>query len=827
MFKTTQPKPSKQEAGKMRKTRAKWMRATQYGVMAGLICWGMMALLSACSDNDSSPPPPKQEVQTTRDDKGVWFISGPEDASCYDTMEAMGYAVATDRLWQSELYRRQARGKLAEIFGPSQLATDIFMRTTGYSNQELQDGFAALDADCQSLVNGYVAGFNRRIKEVNADPALLPFEFKALGLSQVEDWNYKDALCWVAVLQREFDPEAHATFQVENMRLFGALAAAYPEASMGMFNDLRWKNDPNALTYIPPTQAPKVKNHVAEKASESAIAPSGIPNAWKAADNISEILKLVDKNLESINAKVKMGSYAWSVAGTKTTTGNPIIYSGPQMGFPVPSIVLEGSIRSGGLNISGMSVPGIPAIIIGRTPHHAWSMQVSNAHTVDFYIEDPADIELNRVEVIKVAGGDDVELQVYRSSHGPVINPMPYNPDQVTPTNPAVAWKYSHWGYEFKAIEAFRKVALAKSMDDFGEGIELFAVSQHFCYADVDGNIAYWMSGRDPVRPEGEWRLPQGLMGPALEWDAAVLIPRTTDRNTAQGYYCGWNNKSRAGYDNAYNSSAKYFGPFNRAHVVNDYLSTHNNLTYEELNSLALNIATTDSWEGGGNPWKFVRTDFIEALGPDPTPAQQDAISLLEAWDGHFVAGGDSEWAAGTNRADAWMLMDAWLREVMDLTFADELEPISEYKNITILFNVLLHSLAGESSGVVNTYNWFQNLIDPAAPQTANEIIVAALNSTLTSLGDRPWGTNARGSITYNHAMLGPVWTTPYSNRSTYAHCVEFGRSGPVTIKSMFPLGESGTILTNEAMEPVFDANFFTMTPIYDPFAPRQFPLFN
>lgn len=805
--------------------KAKWLRTVRYGILTGLVCWGVAVLLSACSSSGGGPAPAK--TQTTRDDKGVWFITGTEYATCYDMMEAMGYAVATDRLWQSELYRRQARGRLAEIFGESQLESDILIRTMGYSDQEIEEGFNALNTACQSLVNGYVAGFNRRIAEVNADSALVPFEFLALGLTQVEKWSYKDVLCWVAILQREFDPEAHKNFQVDNMKLFSALAIAYPQTFMNMFDDLRWKNDPNALTYIPFLQLPAAKNGTMDKVPSKEIRASDVPNPYEAAANISNALKRFNENLEAINAKVKMGSYAWTVAGSKTESGNPIIYSGPQMGFYVPSIVWEGSLRGGGFNISGMSVPGIPGIIIGRTPHHAWSMQVANAHTVDFYIENPADIELNRVEVIKVAGADDVELPVYRSSHGPVINPMPYDPQQVTQTNPAIAWKYSQWGYEFKAIEAFRSLALATSMDEFGAGIELFAVSQHFCYADVDGNIAYWMSGRDPVRPDGEWRLPQGFLGPALEWDAAVLIPRTTDRNTTQGYYCGWNNKCRLGYNNAYNSAAKYFGVFNRAHVVNDYISTHNNLTYDEVNALALNIATTDSWEGGGNPWKFVRSYFVEALGPNPTQAQQAAINLLDAWDGHFVAGGDSEWVAGMDRADGWELMDAWIREVIRLTFADELQPIGQYVQIPILFNVLLHGLAGSSSGVVNTYNWFQNQSDPTAPQTAEAIIVTALNSTLDSLGNQPWGTNARGWITYTHAMLGELWATPYANRSTYAHCVEFDTSGPVRIKSMFPLGESGTILMGEGGTPVFNDNFYTMTPVFDAFAPREFPLFD
>ena len=159
-----------------------------------------------------------------------------------------------------------------------------------------------------------------------------------------------------------------------------------------------------------------------------------------------------------------------------------------------------------------------------------------------------------------------------RTAHGPVVN-----------ASPVISWKYSQWGYEFKVIKAYLGLARATSMDEFGAAIELVPLSQHYTYADKDGNIAYWMSGRDPVRPSGEWRLPQGAVGMPLEWDSANLISRSTDRNTSQGYYCGWNNKTNAGYANPPNNISYSFGPFHRAHVIDDYLSTNNNLTFEQV----------------------------------------------------------------------------------------------------------------------------------------------------------------------------------------------------------------------------------------------------
>ncbi|MEZ4550571.1 MAG: penicillin acylase family protein [Desulfobacterales bacterium] len=126
--------------------------------------------------------------------------------------------------------------------------------------------------------------------------------------------------------------------------------------------------------------------------------------------------------LEKINALPKMGSYAWVLSGKKTASGRVTIYSGPQMGFDTPAICQEGSIVSAGLNISGMAIPGLPGIVIGRTPHHAWSMQVGHAHTVDYYIEPPPGIIDNyytsRTETINVAGTAPVTITVYRTPHG-------------------------------------------------------------------------------------------------------------------------------------------------------------------------------------------------------------------------------------------------------------------------------------------------------------------------------------------------------------------------------------------------------------------------
>jgi penicillin G amidase len=765
-------------------------------------------------------------VQTFRDSQGAWFITG---GTLYDVFEAMGYAVATDRLWQEELYRRQARGTLSEIFGSSQLSTDVLMRTMGYSEPELQSAYDGLNLDARTVIKAYADGLNRRIAEVTANPSKLPFEFWALSSALHTQfvpapWTVTDLLCWLAALQHNFDGEGSGTGELANAALLQSLAATFPADAMNMFDDLRWLDDPQAITYIPKSQASTAPAAAAAGVAATSATASKLPDLRDAANRIGGRFTQAVENLKRIDAYVKLGSYGWVVSGKKTASGHPIIYSGPQMGNTyAPSIVTEGSIVGGGLAISGMTVPGIPGIIIGRTPHHAWAMQTGHAHTVDFYLDPPSAATLNRVETINVAGGSPVTLPIYRTPHGPIVDPMPFNPNP--PSGYLVSWKYSHWGKELADMEPFLELPRIQSMDAFAQAIEKFACSFHFEYADRDGNIAYWMSGLDPVRAAGsDPRLP--LRGDGTqEWPQPITLkPRSTDRNTTQGFYGGWNNKSNPTYSEGFNWNDWAFGTAQRAQAVHDYLLTHDNLTFEDVRDLALSVATTDNKAlHGGYVWKFFAPYFTAAVQAHPTDARTAALTMMQAWDLHFVAGGASEWPAGALRADAWVLEGEWINQLVTLVFADELG--AAVAPDTHLVNTLLHALAGNSSAVVTKYDWFQDRSGSGKPTDPQQLIVLALDNALAKLGAQPWNV-ARGQIVMSHTLLGALHTAPYSDRSTYAHCIEYGPDGPVRIESMFPLGESGDIRINGQGQPVFDANFFTMSPFYDSFAPRPFPLF-
>jgi penicillin amidase len=759
----------------------------------------------------------------------------------------MGYAVATDRLFQMDLFRRQARGTLSELFGAQLLGReflsgDLFIRNFMYSDDELTALYNELSPESQTIIQAYVDGVNRRVFEIYSNFMLMPYEYWIGSFFTIfvqkldynilpEPWTVNDTVAWVALLQRNFDPEGSGeTGQLDNAVLFQTWAAVYPTDFLAMFSDVRWLNDPSAQTMIPAGS----KELLVDPEPRVALTPDAFPDLREAAERIRSRFEDRERTMEAIGATVKMGSYAWAISGDKTASGNPILYSGPQMGFMTPSIVTEGSIRGGGLEISGMTVPGIPFLIIGRTPHHAWSMQVGHAHTLDWFLEAPQSVSLHRMETIHPAGGAPVTFPVFRSPHGPIVEPFPYDPDNPPPV--IVSYAYAHWGLEAKSVEAFLKLARATSMAEFDEGIEQAAVSQHFTYADRDGNIAYWMSGFDPIRAPGvDPRFPQIGNG-AQEWTGERRA-RVHDSNPAQGYYGGWNNKASVDYINAPQSA--YYGPFHRAHVIDEYLSTHNDLTYEEVRDLALNIATTTSLGGGGNTWSFVADEFRAAVAVNSSPERDAAIAMLDAWDGHFVAGGPDAWRMGTERADAWVLQDAWITEVLRLTFEDEFAAsgmswTNQPKDR--LFNVLVRALAGADAPLPTFYDWFQDRLGSGKPTTPEGIIVAGLDNVIADMGLGPYGAE-RGTIVFGHSLLsaldpilgshfGALHSMPFSERSTYAHVVEFGESGPARIESMFPLGESGAFYFNGTFAPTVDPNYFSMAPVYDPFLPRPFPLF-
>ena len=292
-------------------------------------------------------------VQIIRDQFGIPHIFARTNRGLF---VASGYAVAQDRLWQLETYRRAGRGTLAEILGDTYVPSDQFARLLGYRDSELDQQFSQLTDEQQEIFNAYVEGLNRYITEVVVpDPDnKLPVEFFALQLGIPSLYDANDLLSFLVIVTRQFGELGGR--ELTNQAFLSDLVDRFGQTEgYGIFNDARWLNDPDSPATIP-SDAPRHGTPV-----ETPV-KFGAQLAAPTSDGSFERLREQALALwQSIGVPTKLGSYAWAVDGCKSANGHPMLYGGPQMGFNAPEIIHEIELQGGnGFHVDGLAIAGGP-----------------------------------------------------------------------------------------------------------------------------------------------------------------------------------------------------------------------------------------------------------------------------------------------------------------------------------------------------------------------------------------------------------------------------------------------------------------------------------
>src|SRR5215510_13944813 len=375
-----------------------------------------------------------------RDDFGVPHIFAPTNRSLF---VAYGYAVAQDRLWQLELNRRAARGRLAEVFGSMTLDADRVARTLGYTDEELDDQFAQLSNKGQQIFEAYRDGINRYLEDVVfPDPIEeLPFEFHALSFTP-GPWEIRDSVAFGVFMTRRFGEIGGR--ELRNAAVLSELIDRHGEAEgYGIFNDLRWIDDPDAPVTVPPDDGPRRGGNFAGYRAEQLL---GAAQRW-AQTGDAHALEIWQR----LGVVTKLGSYAWVISPEKSAGGTAMLYGGPQMGYSAPEVLHEVQLTGGsGFNAMGMAFAGVPAVLSGRKDEIAWTSTTATGDNVDAYIETLCGVNRyifdgtctpmeSRVETINVRGGQPESLTVLRTVHGPVVSQA---------TDFAAAQKRAHWRRE-------------------------------------------------------------------------------------------------------------------------------------------------------------------------------------------------------------------------------------------------------------------------------------------------------------------------------------------------------------------------------------------
>ena len=725
-----------------------------------------------------------------RDDFGVPHIFAPTNRSLF---VAYGYAVAQDRLWQLELNRRAARGRLAELFGSTTLPADRVARRDGYSNAELDDQFSHLSQTGQEVFEAYRDGINRYLEDVKE----LPFEFQVLGF-EPEPWEIRDSVAFGIFMTRRFGEIGGR--ELRNRDVWSELIQRYGEdVGYEIFNDLRWIDDPDAPVTVPPDDGLRRGTKAAGYRPEQLL---GASQSWSDSGQAS-----AQEIWQRLGVVTKLGSYAWVVSPENSADGTAMLYGGPQMGFSVPEVLHEVQLTGGsGFNVMGMAFAGVPAVLIGRNDQLAWTSTTATGDNVDTYIETLCGVNQyvfngtctpmeSRVETINVRGSDPDLLTVLRTVHGPVVSQA---------TDFAATQKRAHWQREVQSFGAFVDFDLAQSLSDFEAAIPQIVTSHNFLYADRRGNIAYWQAGQVPLRPKGfDPRLPLPGDGRA-EWPGGNR-PVPASINPAQGYLANWNNKPQLGYPNA---DSQILGKQFRVVDLQDDLSGRT-IALQDMENIPKDIARFGSL---GRESRYLEPYLLDALAavPPRDPLAVQAIAILEAWDKNQI----EDAVKSTSIQAGEVIFSRWLGDMIFSAFEPALG--ADLARSEASSNMLLHVLddaLGPGSGVPPSRDYFEGR-DPYAQMSV--AFDQALGELRSELGPDPtrW-TPPRPTTNFDHPipLIGRVATIPASNRSTYGQIVQLSERG-ITSENIFTLGQSGFIQrVPDGFE--LDPHFLDQLPLY------------
>ncbi len=472
----------------------------------------------------------QRQVSVVRDRWGVPHITA---FTLHDVAFAQGYVTAQDRLFQMEMNRRIAQGRLAEMFGAgpdnSILDADEYLRTLGlYRSAQIE--LIVLDPSVRDELSAYAQGVNAFIQSHpnNLLPAAnLPLEFAVLRFTP-QPWTPADSLAYGRVVALSLDNQ----WQIKLARA-AVLAKAGPDVTNALFPPYPAANptligrngDPGPLA-PGPSGSP----------SGIGLAPSGAVLADALAEpapHLSSDLLRGAATVHSLLGDVTsaLGSNDWVVDGTMTASGKPLLANDPHLGIAMPAIWYEVGLRGGGLDVEGFSFPGVPGVVIGHNTRIAWGVTNVGADDTDLYLEtlDPAGHPgqyksdgqwlplTTRQETINVRGGAPVTITVRTTRHGPLLNDVEANLKNSPPV--ALKWTALQPSYSF---QGFFKLDFARNWTDFLAAVSQISISQNFVYADVDGNIGYRMSGLLPIRPTQNGLVPVDGSTSANDWQGYV-----------------------------------------------------------------------------------------------------------------------------------------------------------------------------------------------------------------------------------------------------------------------------------------------------------------
>lgn len=671
----------------------------------------------------------RQSPSIDRDDYGVPHIHADSLSRAF--FEA-GYAVAQDRLWQMDMSRRLARGRLAEVLGPAYVTSDREVLSTGYTDGDLAIQWERLSPTAKAIFESYSDGVNAYI--ASSTKFTLPDGYHNHGF-RPERWSTADSVAICVHLLQQFGRGGAG--EIRNMAALAYLQGQKPigKRVLDVWDDIAWFNDRDAIPTVNRADDVLANSHPTfyqpdRKATEAHIARLPKLGLLQLMGGIRVSSREESTRVaESLSTPFHSGSYCMVVGTSKSGTGHPALLSGPQMGMRVPSIVHEMSIQAPGLDTVGMDVPGVPGVVVGHTKTFAWGLTSGVADTDDIfffpsdgsaYLAGDRTLPIEKIEqTLKVKGGKDITVVQSRTIDGPVV---------MTGGKTIFAKNSSYRMREMETFEGWLDLWRATTTDGIEKAMEHATMNFNFFYATISGDIGWRFLGLIPKRASGiDPRFPTPGDA-AFAWQGTIPIDQMPHvRNPKAGFLANWNNKPVEWWPN-FDTPA--WGKIFRNSALLATLSKPK-LTAQDLEMSAWTIARSDE------NWPFFKPYIDQARGAP-------GYDLLEGYDGRALDG-----SRQASNFEAFMV--ALRKEIFLKTTGSFVSP--EFFNLVLQPSILLRALEHKTK------------FDYLAGRTTQQVIRAALADVVSS--------PAPPYKAPTFPVLEPT-PVPYSNRGTYIQIVEF-----------------------------------------------------
>ncbi len=463
------------------------------------------------------------EIKIYRDNHAIPTVYADNNDDIYF---ALGFLHAQERMFQMDLTRRAGEGKLSEILGSKTIAFDKMFKTLGLSKIS-QEAFKNYDGEVKKSLIAYAKGVNEFIKN---NSGKLTIEFDVLGYKP-EPWKPEHSILIAKLMAWELN--------------------------------ISWWSDIAFTHLIQKLGLEKVKEIMPDyKENAPTIIPQNIENL---ASVPLDFIK-VDRDFRKFTGFVgtHIGSNNWVVNGEHSNSGKPIIANDPHLSFSIPGKWYIANLHSPNLNAEGVTIPGIPGIVIGKNKNISWVVTNVMADDSDFYIEkldstktkyffnnEWHSLEVHK-DTIKVKDSSDVIFEIRKNHRGPIISDIhPYkrlfpNEEQ---NKAVISMRWSALA-PTTDIKAFYLINRAKDWKEFNNGVQFFtSPGQNFVYGDKEGNIGYVAGVRLPKRKNNSVSFVYSGLTDEYDWEGFVPFkenPRVY--NPKQGFLASANNKTIQDY---------------------------------------------------------------------------------------------------------------------------------------------------------------------------------------------------------------------------------------------------------------------------------------